>query len=196
MKSDVCKLSADSAELKMVLKETAKSAAYRDLNPKETGRLRLLAEELVEMLPSLLRFSKGSFWVESTGKKFELHVALVPNEALSGKKREQLLDVSTSKQNAAAVGIMAKIRIAAEFLLVDYEETSKMSETFYVPGTPSVISLADPTWSLSSYREDAKKAQGEVWDELEKSIVANLADDVVVALEGRQVDIVVKKEFA
>jgi len=195
MKSDVCKLSIGGADLKMVLKETAKSAAYRDLNPKETGRLRLLAEELVEMLPSLLRYSEGSFWVESTGKSFELHVALAPNETLTGQKREQLLDVSTSKQNAAAVGIMAKIRIAAEFLLVDYEETSKMSETFYVPGTPSVISLADPTWSLSSYREDAKKAQGEVWDELEKSIVANLADDVVVALEGRQVDIVVKKKF-
>jgi hypothetical protein len=195
MKSDVCKLTTDATDLRMVLKETAKSAAYRDLDPKETSRLRLLAEELVEMLPSLLRFSKGSYWVESTGKKFELHVELVPNETLSERKREQLLDVSTSKQNAAAVGIMAKIRIAAEFFLVDYEETSTMSETFYVPGTPSVINLADPTWSLNSYREEAKKAQGEVWDELEKSIVANLADDVVVALEGRQVDIVVKKEF-
>ena len=62
-------------------------------------------------------------------------MALVPNEALSGKKREQLLDVSTSKQNAAAVGIMAKIRIAAEFFLVDYEETSTMSETFAEDGS-------------------------------------------------------------
>ena len=61
MKSDVCKLSTDATDLRMVLKETAKSAAYRDLDPKETSRLRLLAEELVEMLPSLLRFPRALF---------------------------------------------------------------------------------------------------------------------------------------
>jgi hypothetical protein len=155
----------------------------------------LLAEELVEMLPELLQFSEGEFWVESEGKNFELHVTLHPNQTLTAEHREKLLDVSTSKQNAAAVGIMAKIRLAAEFFLMDYEKSAGMSESLYVPGTPSVISMADPLWSLSAYREGAKKAQGETWDELEKSIVANLADDVVVALQGGQVDIVVKKAF-
>ena len=189
MKSDVCKLLTKATDLKSVLKETVKSAAYRDLDSRETSRLRLLAEELVEMLPELLQFSEGEFWVESEGKNFELHVTLHPNQTLTAEHREKLLDVSTSKQNAAAVGIMAKIR------LIDYEKRAGMSESFYVPGTPSVISMADPLWSLSAYREGAKKVQGETWDELEKSIVANLADDVVVALQGKQVDIVVKKAF-
>ena len=195
MKSDVCKLLTKATDLKSVLKETVKSAAYRDLDKRETSRLRLLAEELVEMLPELLQFSEGEFWVESEGKNFELHVTLHPNQTLTAEHREKLLDVSTSKQNAAAVGIMAKIRLAAEFFLMDYEKRAGMSESFYVPGTPSVISMADPLWSLSAYREGAKKVQGETWDELEKSIVANLADDVVVALQGKQVDIVVKKAF-
>ena len=35
----------------------------------------------------------------------------------------------------------------------------------------------------------------EYWDELEKSIVANLADDVIVGINGRVVDIVIKKRF-
>lgn len=195
MKSDVCELSVNATDLKTILKETAKSAAYRELDKKETYRLRLLAEELVEMLPALLRFSEGKFWVESEGKSFELHVTLRPNQLLTVERREKLLDVSTSKTNAAAVGIMAKIRLAAEFMLVDYERSASMSETFYIPGTPSVVSLADPLWTLNAYREGAKKAKGETWDELEKSIVANLADDVVVALQGGQVDIVVKKAF-
>lgn len=195
MKSDVCKLLTKATDLKSVLKETVKSAAYRDLDSRETSRLRLLAEELVEMLPELLQFSEGEFWVESEGKNFELHVTLHPNQTLTAEHREKLLDVSTSKQNAAAVGIMAKIRLAAEFMLVDYERSASMSETFYIPGTPSVVSLADPLWTLNAYREGAKKAKGETWDELEKSIVANLADDVVVALQGKQVDIVVKKAF-
>ncbi len=198
MKSDVCELSVNATDLKTILKETAKSAAYRELDKKETYRLRLLAEELVEMLPALLRFSEGKFWVESEGKSFELHVTLRPNQLLTAERREKLLDVSTSKTNAAAVGIMAKIRLAAEFMLVDYERSASMSETFYIPipGTPSVVSLADPLWTLNAYREGAKKAKGETWDELEKSIVANLADDVVVALQGGQVDIVVKRPFS
>lgn len=198
MKSDVCELSVNVTDLKTILKETAKPAAYRELDKKEIYRLRLLAEELVEMLPALLRFSEGKFWVESEGKSFELHVTLRPNQLLTAERREKLLDVSTSKTNAAAVGIMAKIRLAAEFMLVDYERSASMSETFYIPiqGTPSVVSLADPLWTLNAYREGAKKAKGETWDELEKSIVANLADDVVVALQGGQVDIVVKRPFS
>ena len=195
MKSDVCKLQTKATDLKAVLNETAKSAAYRDLDKKDAGRLRLLAEELIEMLPALLQFSEGEFWVESEGKNFELHVSLQPNQTLTAERREKLLDVSTSKTNAAAVGIMAKIRLAAEFFLVDYEKNSGMSESFYIPGTPSVISMADPLWTLNAYREGARKAQGETWDELEKSIVANLADDVTVALQGKRVDVVVKKAF-
>ena len=61
MKSDVCKLLTKATDLKSVLKETVKSAVYRDLDRKETSRLRLLAEELIEMLPELLQFSEGEF---------------------------------------------------------------------------------------------------------------------------------------
>ena len=193
MKTDLITINNQGMGFPAALRECRKAAEYRKLEKKPALQLELLTEELLSMARSVTGDMKGTFWIESEGMRFDLHLST--QTIMDREKREQLLDVSTSKQNAAAVGIMAKIRIAAEFLLVDYEEASKMSETFYVPGTPSVISLADPTWSLSSYREDAKKAKGEVWDELEKSIVANLADDVVVALEGRQVDIVVKKEF-
>ena len=195
MKSDVCKLLTKATDLKSVLKETVKSASYRDLDSRETSRLRLLAEELVEMLPELLQFSEGEFWVESEGKNFELHVTLHPNQTLTAEHREKLLDVSTSKQNAAAVGIMAKIRLAAEFFLMDYEKRAGMSESFYVPGTPSVISMADPLWSLSAYREGAKKVQGETWDELEKSVVANLADEICIGIRGKCVEMTIHKKF-
>ena len=86
---------------------------------------------------------------------------------------------------------MAKIRLAAEFMLVDYERSASMSETFYIPGTPSVVSLADPLWTLNAYREGAKKAKGETWDELEKSVVSNIADDVKVSIQGRRVEMII-----
>ena len=52
-------------------------------------------------------------------------------------------------------------------------------------------------WSLSSYKECAGgNKDGEEWDELEKSIIANLADDVIVGVIGKNVDIIIKKKFA
>ena len=33
------------------------------------------------------------------------------------------------------------------------------------------------------------------WDELEKSIIANLADDVIVSVKGNRVEIEIKKNF-
>ena len=81
-----------------------------------------------------------------------------------------------------------------------------------LPSTPDTMdpmsfalnaSLAAETvnWSMKKYRasvememaEDAK-AQEE-WDELEKSIVANIADEVTVAIRGGEVEMTVYKNF-
>ena len=90
MKSDICTLSANDIEsLKKVLSETEKTAVYAALDKKQSGRLRLLAEELVEMLPSLLAFTAGEFWIDCNGKNFELHTTLTPRASESlffGKK--------------------------------------------------------------------------------------------------------------
>ena len=51
------------------------------------------------------------------------------------------------------------------------------------------------SWSLNKYRNVVKKEDKEDWDELEKSIIANLADDVIVGVKGKQANIVVVKKF-
>jgi hypothetical protein len=52
----------------------------------------------------------------------------------------------------------------------------------------------DDTWTLSRYK-DAQKDNAEPWDELEKSIIANLADDVIVSVKGNQIEIIIEKNF-
>ena len=49
-------------------------------------------------------------------------------------------------------------------------------------------------WSLTTYKKKVK-ANTEGWDELERSIIANLADDVTVGILGGKVMITVKKKF-
>ena len=53
-------------------------------------------------------------------------------------------------------------------------------------------------WTLERYvaqQKEKKSGSGAEWDQLEKSIVAKLADDVIVGVRGRQVEIIIKKEF-
>ncbi len=198
MKSDICKLSLGAESLSALLGETEKAASYSNLEKKDTGRLRLLAEELVGMLPELLEFSDGEFWVENEGKNFELHTVLTPNEALTSDKREKLLEVSSSGKNASAKGIMAKIKLAAAFMMIDYETNVadvSLGYGFYHDGLSGVNSFSAQVWSLEAYRNKAKKEQSEKRDELERSIIANIADEVLVGIQGKKVEIIVKKSF-
>lgn len=202
MKSDICTLpegTKDLDSLSAILSEVEKTAEYVELDKKQAARLRLLAEELVEMLPSVLSYASGKFWVESQGKSFELHTSLMPNELMTSERREQLLSLSTSGENAAVKGIMSKIFLAVELMAVNYEAVANMTPAstyeFYHAGITTIQPFVDNAWSLETYRRQAEKQQGEAWDELEKSIVANIADDVVVGVTGRSVEIVVKKSF-
>ena len=59
------------------------------------------------------------------------------------------------------------------------------------------------TWSMDDYRDqlrqrhelDQRDSQEE-WDELEKSVVAKLADDVKVSIRGRNVEMTIIKNLA
>lgn len=198
MKSNVCTISQDSDSLKNILKESEKFALYSELDKKQTGRLRLLAEELVGMLPELLGFSSGEFWIEGDGKAFELHTKLLPNVSLTAERREKILSVSKSGKNFAAQGIMNKIRLAAEFMMIDYNDASNALPAdmdFYSVGSCSLPMFSSMAWSLNEYRAKSEGKKGEAWDELEKSIIANIADDVLVAVRGSAVEIIVKKHF-
>jgi hypothetical protein len=195
MKSNICELSQNTAALSAILEEAEKTAVYVALDKKQSGRLRLLAEELVGMLPELLHFSTGEFWIEANGKSFELHTALSPNDMMTYELREKLLALSSSGKNAAATGIMAKIRLAAEFMMIDYSQTAMANEGFYLSGIDHNQTFYAAAWSLNLYREQTKAEQGEPWDELERSIVANIADDVLVGVDGKKVEIIVKKAF-
>lgn len=199
MKSDVCAITRDESSIASILNETEKAASYSKLDKKQTMRLRLLAEELVGMLPELLTFSSGEFWIESNNSTFELHTLLNPDEAMNSANREKILSVSKSGKNLAASGIMNKIKLAAQFMMIDYNDavsTTGMEYEFFSMGMgdPQIMKSAY-AWSLQKYRVKSEEKKDEAWDELEKSIIANIADDVLVSLNGKSVEIIVKKTF-
>lgn len=178
MKLNLCTLQQNAKQLDEIFTEVDRCAAHDVLSRKRWLQLRLLAEELTGVLPSLLKWSKGVFWLENEGSRYELHVSL--NTSIgSVEQRDQLLALSTSGKNAAAVGIMGKIRCAIEraALAKQAENSTGVSE-----------------WTLKNYRAQAPGTQGK-WNELERSIIANLADDVIVSISKENVDITVIKTF-
>ncbi len=202
MKTDVCKLTNDKSTLDNILAEAEKSASYNKLSAKQSLQLRLLAEEMVGMMPELLEIGNGEFWIENDGPEYELHAA-IKTKRMTLDKKEEIMSVSKSGVNASSKGIINKIKLIAESMADGYIEASRMSNTagyeFYDMGSATghlQNEIWSEAWSLKNYRDSAQDNKDkETWDELEKSVIANIADDVIVGYIGKKVDIIIKKVF-
>lgn len=189
MTSDVIKISKDNANLEKVFDEVKRTAAYVGLDDKKTLRLRLLAEELTGMFKEMTEDFDGTFHIENEGLSFSL-ISRIKTVEMSKKTKSDFINVSSDKRNTAAKGFMGKIRDVVENML--YSEETYYSPSFVAYQLETAALLGD-TWTLSKYKSEQA---GESWDELEKSIVANLADDVSVSIKGKNVEIVITKNFA
>ena len=199
MKSNVCKILKGTSDLEAILKESEKVAEYNELTHKQGLQLRLLCEEIDGMLPYMIGDFEGDLWMEFVDGVCKIFVSIETPE-LDASKRDVLINVAKNKKNAAAVGIVGKIRDAIEGFFLDEETLLALdasSESFYVStGYYEGVDYSD-LGSLQQYRNNLKKKAGdEGWDELEKSVIASVADDVIVGVKGKRADIVVVKKFA
>ena len=207
MKSNICRLNEDLTCLETVLAEIEKVTKYNGLEDKKALRLRLLAEELCGMLAGLIQNFSGDFWAENDGDNYELHVELKADD-MSIDLRDELISVSKSCKNAAAKGVMGKIRAVAETMLLaafDPNLQTLPARDFYdYHGFNMGFGYIDPviscetgyvySWSLCNYITAVEEKE-DAYAELERSIVAKLADDIIVGVRGNNVEIIVKKSF-
>ena len=209
MKTDKITVTNSGQGMAEAIEQAAASAAYRGLTGKDAVHLRLLSEEMLGMLRQIAGETEAVFWVESEGKRFQLHLAAHP--CLTGKMRRDLLSVSSSGKNAAAVGVMGKLRDIFEraFDATPADDSVKYFRQGVVfPVEMGEIDLAAfaatgsvLSWSMQKYRDcvESEKAEDseakEEWDELEKSIVANIADEITVAIRGSEVEMTIYKQF-
>lgn len=191
MKTDVLKISSDGSNMEAALAQVDKLSAYKGLSPKNTLYLRLLAEETMAMMRAITGNVNGEFWIEDEDQVYSLHLRV--STLVDEKQRGQLLSASTSGKNEAARGFMGKIR-------------SFFEPSAGVPLFSAGISGGSPqaytsyVWSMEDYKDQLRQ-QGEqsgtreAWDELEKSVVGHLADNVKVSILGRTVEMVIMKKL-
>lgn len=198
MKSNVCKIEKGTKDLEAIFNECEKVAEYNRLTHKQALQLRLICEEIDGMLPKITDDFDGNIWFEFEDGVCKVNVE-IELEDITADEKERLISISRSKNNAAAVGVLGKIRSAIEDFFLNDEVVQAVvvkPGNFYL--STGFIDGVDYAflWSLDQYRELAKKnEESEEWDELEKSVIASVADDVIVGVKGKTASIVVVKKF-
>ena len=204
MKSQEIKISNTGENMDEALTLTENTAQAMGLSSRDTLRLRLLAEEMMSMVRAVTGSFTADFWLEHEGKTCKL--VLSAKSDLDYGKRSEFPSVSTTGKNTAKVGLMEKIRGVFEAGLYGMEQ-SFAAQAEYGVGMYGVgmMGAADAgmteaiyAWSMQKYKDEIAANRTEypdVWDELEKSIIANLADDVSVGAKKDGVMLVVQKKF-
>ena len=187
--------------METALNQVDKVAAYKGLSPKDALHLRLLAEEMMAMMRSITGETQGKFWIEDEGGTYELH--LQEATRMTSVKREKLLSTATSGKNESARTFMGKLRDfferGSDADIAAHTGPLMMPGMYEHSSTPTL----DWEWSMTQYEralssavdrkdENALKA----WDELEKSVVAHVADDVKVSIRNQVVEMTIIKKFA
>ena len=174
MKSDVIKIDNSGNGFQDALIQTTKSAQFRNLSHKETLQLRLCAEEMLSLARSVTGEMQASFWVESTGKQFDIHLST--KTVMDREKRENLLASATSRKNEAAATFLGKLRDA-------FEQAMLSDVTYSIP--------EDALDDLANHPIEIPE-----WDEYEQSILRKVADEVKIAIRGDMVDMTITKKYA
>ena len=199
MRSNICKIEKGARDLDAILKESERVAEYNDLSHKQALQMRLLCEEIDGMLPNIIDDFGGEFWIDFEDGVCKVNV-LIQIPVFNSDKKAELIGIAKNKKNSAAVGIVGKIRDAIENFFLDeskMEGLALSSESVgfsneYYSGMGSAC-----LWRLEKYKGSVEKeTQSEAWDELEKSVIASVADDVIVGVKGNCAEIVIVKKFA
>ena len=192
MKSSVIEINRYDKNLNEVLTETQKLSANVGLDAKKTLRLRLLAEELVGMLGALSGCYEGIFWIEEKDLRFELITRIHLVQEMDRKTKKGFIDVASNKKNAAAKGIAGKLRNVVENMMYPEDAAYSTNSLGYGFEGGGILSTG---FSLKKYKNTYRDDEDK-WDEIEKSIIANIADDVTVSVKAKDVEIVITKNLA
>ena len=199
MKSNVCKIEKGTRDLDAILRESERVAEYNGLTHKQTLQLRLLCEEIDGMLPKIIDDFDGELWIDYESGVCKVNVSIRIPE-FNTEKKEELIGIAKNKKNAAVVGIVGKIRDAIENVILDEDRMQALALSTHSMGAGTGYSEGVDyayLWKLEEYRNSVKKEeQAEAWDELEKSVIASVADDVIVGVKGKNAEIVIIKKFA
>ena len=171
-----------------------------NLSGKDDIHAKLLFEESIGLVHALTGEYSALIW----GEKYldEIAIKLICYTKMDTIKKDEFLVLSKKNTNALAKGFMGKIRDMVQTGVLNYDYVMSApngnggSFDFNAIGTyynMGMVSYPTSMWSLNDYRSNLNDLSDEnmqqyAWDELEKSIVAKVADDVIVGIKKDYVE--------
>ena len=200
MRTNVIPVASDLSARADALYEAERFSAYNGLTGKDAMHVRLLTEETISMVDGIMKGFHGGLWLESepTSTGILCRICVEADVNVNEGQEEKLLDIATSKKNEESVGILGKIRQIFRWTLQQTDsEASVMTgavSPWYALGIQQNAS-AQAYWSLQQYSQRVQEEQpdSEAWDELEKSIIAKLADEVKVGIRSERAEVIIEK---
>ena len=210
MSTERIKITNTGSGMNSALNLTENFSHTMNLSEKTSSRLRLLTEEMLSMVRSITENFTAEFYIECDDDNVcKLH--LEAKSDLDYRQRRDLLSVSTEGTNIASLGIMDKIRWIFEAGLAHMEDSFKLQAEFgngyldygMLGSIDSGMSQAVYAWSMQKYKDsvdsqrqnESNLAALDAWDELEKSIIANIADEVQVGVTRDGAELIVTKSI-
>ena len=205
MKTDVIKIYSDLSGHEAAMEAAEKFSNYNNISGKSALHIRLLTEETISMVHGIFDGFEGKLWLESekTEKGRICRICISVPKTADVEQELQLMDISSSGKNQSAKGFMGKIREVVRLTIQPPPQKPlnskvELADVWWNRGSGSSLSenTSAAVWSLQKYRENSAadgETASEEWDELEKSIVAKLSDDVKVWLKSSSTDVVIEK---
>ena len=170
-------------------------AEKKGITGRDFNHLCLLTEETLGMAGQLLHVYEGELRLEETAAGYEI----ILEADVRGNDGERAVPAAVPE------GFMAKI---AEMMNCSFmfENVAEMPEDL-AGMLPDYMSYGiregngarawAGRWSLSAYRQNLRDDPGAepALEELEKSIVAHLADEVTIGIHGQKIRLVIAKEI-
>lgn len=183
-------------EIKITESKMSEALAQIDtlegLRPKDRGCLRLLTEEMFSMCRELLGTDALDFEVKRDEGRYTLRTAT--KTRVGEEAREHFLSISSSGKNAANQGIKGMLGAVLEAL--SFEGAPELYGSAWAYGMHTPVGGYACMWTLSQYMEFAPKEKVKSeWDGMEKSIIANFADDVSIGVRSGKLEMTVTKTF-
>lgn len=204
--TDKIKISNTGSGMKEALNLTEHIAGVMGLDNRSQFHARLLAEELFSMVRAITGEFSAEYWLEAdmAGQACTFH--LDAKAELDYSKKRELISASTKGKNAARLGIMERIRDIIQAGLYTFEESAEIQSQygtgFFNYGAMGMttddagMSEAIYSWSMQKYKQDVQEdSDKDSWDELEKSIIANIADEVQVGINRDSITLTIYKTF-
>ena len=177
--------------IEKILSAAERTGEFNELSAQDTMKLRLLTEELLGLTVRLFDKLKYKFFIEKEGRLFTLYLSV--DAQVEHYQRTKLLSLSSDNENIAEKGILNKISMIFENIF--------NCATNNVPFASTSMPIygnegANQYFSLTNYRNQIPEKEREAeWDGLEKSIIAQMTDDVKIGVRNENVEVIATITF-